>query len=144
MTHAERCESARHCRWVDQVVEDAPWVIDDAFLEKYQIDYVAHDEDPYKGIDVDDVYGLLKSRGMYNKTCPIGSDVTLMLIQGNSFQPDGLLVSRLRSCLSAWSLDIDTETGTPNWRRWVTQNSNLVRDHLSCANFAHILLHCIL
>jgi choline-phosphate cytidylyltransferase len=74
MTHAERCESVRHCRWVDQVVEDAPWVIDDAFLEKYQIDYVAHDEDPYKGIDMDDVYDLLKSRGMYNKIYPIGPD----------------------------------------------------------------------
>jgi len=97
MTHAERCESVRHCRWVDQVVEDAPWVIDDAFLEKYQIDYVAHDEDPYKGIDIDDVYGLLKSRGMYNNVYPIGSDVTSVLIQGNLFQPDGPLASRLRN-----------------------------------------------
>lgn len=74
MTHAERCESVRHCRWVDHVLEDAPWVIDDAFLEKHQIDYVAHDEDPYKGIDMDDVYGLLKTRGMYNSISPIGSD----------------------------------------------------------------------
>jgi len=68
MTHAERCESVRHCRWVDQVVEDAPWVIDDAFLEKYQIDYVAHDEDPYKGIDTDDVYSLSKSQGKFIPT----------------------------------------------------------------------------
>ena len=82
MTHAERCESARHCRWVDQVVDDAPWVIDDAFIEKYQIDYVAHDEEPYKGTDVDDVYGLLKSRGMYNKVCPIGSDCEIDVVPG--------------------------------------------------------------
>ena len=34
MTHAERCEAVRHCRWVDEVVPDAPWVIDQAFLDK--------------------------------------------------------------------------------------------------------------
>lgn len=34
MSHAERCESVRHCRWVDEVVPDAPWVIDQEFLEK--------------------------------------------------------------------------------------------------------------
>lgn len=29
-----RCESVRHCRWVDEVVPEAPWVIDAAFIEK--------------------------------------------------------------------------------------------------------------
>lgn len=64
MNHAERCESVRHCRWVDEIVSDAPWVIDQAFLDKHRIDYVAHDEDPYKGSDgSDDVYGFCKSIG---------------------------------------------------------------------------------
>jgi len=25
MDHSTRCESARHCKWVDQVVPEAPW-----------------------------------------------------------------------------------------------------------------------
>lgn len=35
------------CRWVDEVVEDAPWVITQEFLDKHKIDYVAHDALPY-------------------------------------------------------------------------------------------------
>lgn len=27
----------RHCRWVDEVVPDAPWVIDEAFLQKVRM-----------------------------------------------------------------------------------------------------------
>ncbi len=72
MTEKERAESVRHCKWVDEVrqtqtqnithththththttfvkvIEDAPWVITAEFLEKHQIDYVAHDAEPYK------------------------------------------------------------------------------------------------
>ncbi|XP_021901565.1 choline-phosphate cytidylyltransferase 2-like [Carica papaya] len=46
MTDKERYESLRHCRWVDEVIPDAPWVITTEFLEKHQIDYVAHDSLP--------------------------------------------------------------------------------------------------
>jgi choline-phosphate cytidylyltransferase len=60
---AFRCESVRHCRWVDEVVEEAPWIIDQQFLEKWQIDYVAHDDDPYASAGVDDVYSFCKSQG---------------------------------------------------------------------------------
>ncbi|KAE9403776.1 hypothetical protein BT96DRAFT_854492 [Gymnopus androsaceus JB14] len=70
MSHAERLEALRHCRWVDQVVPDAPWVITPEFLEKYQIDYVAHDEDPYKaeGLGHDDVYDDIKRAGKFLPT----------------------------------------------------------------------------
>lgn len=68
MNHAERCEAVRHCRWVDEVVPDAPWVIDEAFLQKHQIDYVAHDEDPYVSGGLDDVYGYCKSQGKFIPT----------------------------------------------------------------------------
>lgn len=34
-------------RWVDEVVEDAPWVITVEFLDEHQIDFVAHDALPY-------------------------------------------------------------------------------------------------
>jgi glycerol-3-phosphate cytidylyltransferase-like family protein len=32
---------------VDEVIEDAPWVINAEFLVKHRIDYVAHDALPY-------------------------------------------------------------------------------------------------
>ncbi|KAH8112096.1 hypothetical protein DFH11DRAFT_1609654 [Phellopilus nigrolimitatus] len=68
MTHAERCEAVRHCRWVDEVVQEAPWVIDTDFLDKWEIDYVAHDEDPYASSGHDDVYAFAKSQGKFLPT----------------------------------------------------------------------------
>ncbi|TCD68982.1 hypothetical protein EIP91_009204 [Steccherinum ochraceum] len=68
MSHAERCESVRHCRWVDEVVPDAPWVIDQEFLDKYKIDYVAHDQDPYGSAGHDDVYAYCKVNGKFLPT----------------------------------------------------------------------------
>ncbi|KAG6812237.1 hypothetical protein H0H92_003777 [Tricholoma furcatifolium] len=68
MTHAERLEAVRHCRWVDEVVAEAPWVIDEAFIKKYEIDYVAHDESPYASKDHDDVYHYVKSQGKFIPT----------------------------------------------------------------------------
>jgi choline-phosphate cytidylyltransferase len=44
LSHAERCEVVRHCRWVDEVVTDAPWVLDEQFALHHRIDYVALDE----------------------------------------------------------------------------------------------------
>ncbi len=69
MDYAERCEAAQHCRWVDEVVPHAPWVIDAAFIEKHNIDYVAHDEEPYLSAGHDDVYGFVKSIGLLTSFC---------------------------------------------------------------------------
>jgi choline-phosphate cytidylyltransferase len=65
LTHFERCENVRHCKWVDEVVPEAPWVLDQAFLDKWRIDYVAHDEIPYgKGPDgTGDLYDWVKASG---------------------------------------------------------------------------------
>ncbi|KAK7024569.1 choline-phosphate cytidylyltransferase [Paramarasmius palmivorus] len=70
MIHAERLEAVRHCRWVDQVVPEAPWIIDQAFLDKYEIDYVAHDEDPYVAEGHDDVYAFVKAQDAKGKFIP--------------------------------------------------------------------------
>ncbi|KAH7100477.1 hypothetical protein BKA62DRAFT_800586 [Auriculariales sp. MPI-PUGE-AT-0066] len=68
MNHTERCESVRHCRWVNHVVADAPWVIKQDFLDKYAIDYVAHDDDPYAASGHEDVYAYVKSQGRFIPT----------------------------------------------------------------------------
>ncbi|WVF66650.1 hypothetical protein IAT40_001391 [Kwoniella sp. CBS 6097] len=68
MTHAERCEAVRHCRWVDEVVPDAPWVVDQAFLDRYNIDYIAHDEEVYPSKDHEDVYAFAKKNGRFVPT----------------------------------------------------------------------------
>lgn len=65
----ERYESVRHCKHVDEVVENAPWVLDEEFLTKHRIDYVAHDADPYPSKDdPNDVYAFVKKKGMFVPT----------------------------------------------------------------------------
>jgi choline-phosphate cytidylyltransferase len=63
----ERAESVRNCKWVDEVVEDCPWIISDApeFMEKYKIDYVAHDDIPYGADEGDDIYAPIKQAGKF-------------------------------------------------------------------------------
>ncbi|CAN0890747.1 Choline-phosphate cytidylyltransferase 1 [Linum grandiflorum] len=70
MTEAERYESLRHCKWVDEVIPDAPWVIDQEFLDKHNIDYVAHDALPYADASGagKDVYEFVKKVGRFKET----------------------------------------------------------------------------
>ncbi|THH08766.1 hypothetical protein EW145_g2482 [Phellinidium pouzarii] len=67
LPHVERCELVRHVRWVDEVLLDAPVVLDETFLHRNRIDYVAVEE----GSSVDPAvskarlagYDLVKSIG---------------------------------------------------------------------------------
>ena len=69
MTDQERYEALRHCRYVDEVVIDAPWTLDNEFLELHKIDFVAHDDAPYTiGSSAEDVYDFVKKRGMFVAT----------------------------------------------------------------------------
>ena len=72
LSEAERYEALRHCRYVDEVVRDAPWVLTDSFLQENKIDFVAHDEAPYTagawGAENNDVYAHIKERGMFVAT----------------------------------------------------------------------------
>lgn len=63
-----RCEALTHCRWVDEVVPNAPWAVDQAFLDKHKIDYVAHDDIPYQCDGEADVYAFVKQKGMFLAT----------------------------------------------------------------------------
>ncbi|KAL4592955.1 hypothetical protein LXL04_005964 [Taraxacum kok-saghyz] len=70
MTDKERYESLRHCKWVDEVIPDAPWVLTQEFMDKHQIDYVAHDSLPYADASGagKDVYEFVKSIGRFKET----------------------------------------------------------------------------
>ncbi|RCH80311.1 hypothetical protein CU098_001738, partial [Rhizopus stolonifer] len=68
MTDVERYEAVRHCKWVDQVIESAPWTVTKEFLDLHQIDYVAHDAEPYQSTESGDVYAFVKQQGRFFPT----------------------------------------------------------------------------
>ncbi|KAL9678181.1 hypothetical protein QQ045_016020 [Rhodiola kirilowii] len=70
MTDQERYESLRHCKWVDEVIPDAPWVISQEFIDKHNIDFVAHDSLPYADTSgaANDVYEFVKAIGKFKET----------------------------------------------------------------------------
>ncbi|KAH9888846.1 hypothetical protein C8Q73DRAFT_708399 [Cubamyces lactineus] len=65
LPHADRCEVVRHCRWVDEVVPEAPWTLTEKFLRSRHVDYVAIDEGTSIDPDIDRErlkgYDLVKS-----------------------------------------------------------------------------------
>jgi choline-phosphate cytidylyltransferase len=61
----ERAETVRHCKWVDEVIEDCPWIVTPEFLEENRLDYVAHDDLPYGAAEGDDIYQPIKAAGKF-------------------------------------------------------------------------------
>ncbi|XP_067085111.1 choline-phosphate cytidylyltransferase B-like [Osmerus mordax] len=68
MQEDERYEALIHCRYVDEVVRDAPWTLSPEFLHKHKIDFVAHDDIPYTSAGSEDVYKHIKEAGMFVAT----------------------------------------------------------------------------
>lgn len=68
MDQKERTESVRHCKWVDTVLTDIPWIPTVEFLDEHDIDYVAHDALPYVSGDHEDVYAEVKNAGRFRET----------------------------------------------------------------------------
>lgn len=65
LTGEERAETVRHCKWVDEVIPDCPWIVTREFLEAHRIDYVAHDDLPYGAAEGDDIYKPIKEQGKF-------------------------------------------------------------------------------
>ncbi|KAI9673269.1 MAG: hypothetical protein M1829_004334 [Trizodia sp. TS-e1964] len=65
LTGDQRAETVRHCKWVDEVISDCPWIVTPEFLEKHKIDYVAHDDLPYASDEGDDIYKPIKEQGKF-------------------------------------------------------------------------------
>ncbi|KAJ1760786.1 choline-phosphate cytidylyltransferase [Coemansia sp. RSA 2523] len=94
LTENERYESMRHCRWVDEIITDAPWIVTQEFMDEHEassdafaactcrqshiadhttnmlrrIDYVCHDDLPYASAESDDVYAFVKAQGRFLPT----------------------------------------------------------------------------
>ncbi|KAJ6190171.1 hypothetical protein N7519_000192 [Penicillium mononematosum] len=65
LSGAERAETIRHCKWVDEVIPCCPWIVTPEFLSEHKIDYVAHDDLPYEAAEGDDIYGPIKEQGKF-------------------------------------------------------------------------------
>jgi len=68
LTDKQRCDTLLHCKWVDEVIPNAPWCVTTDFLHEHNIDYVAHDDLPYASADSDDIYMPIKKKGMFLTT----------------------------------------------------------------------------
>lgn len=72
MNDEERLSMVSSCKFVDQVVEDCPYVMNEEYLawvmEKYNIDYVVHGDDPCF-VNGKDVYATAKLLGKF-RTIP--------------------------------------------------------------------------
>lgn len=68
----ERLATVRGCKWVDEVVTNVPYVMNDEYLamimEKYALDYIVHGDDPCI-VDGKDVYESAQKLGKY-RTIP--------------------------------------------------------------------------
>ena len=91
MNDEERLAAVEGCRFVDEVVPDVPYVMDEAYLkrvmEKYRIDFVVHGDDPCI-VNGRDVYELPQKMGKY-RTIPRTEGVSTTDIVGRM-----LLMSR--------------------------------------------------
>ncbi|KAI9039491.1 choline-phosphate cytidylyltransferase [Aspergillus affinis] len=65
LSGAERAETIRHCKWVDEVIPNCPWIVTPEFIDQHQIDYVAHDDLPYGAAEGDDIYAPIKAQGKF-------------------------------------------------------------------------------
>ena len=55
LTMEERVASVAGCRYVDEVLPHAPWIIDRTWIEKYNIDLVVHGDD-YSPENLEHIY----------------------------------------------------------------------------------------
>jgi cytidyltransferase-like protein len=82
MNEKERYESVRQCKYVDELICDAPWTIDIDFLKEHQIDYVAHDEEPYPTPNSSDCFEFVKKLGIFIPTKRAANISTTSIITG--------------------------------------------------------------
>ncbi|EIE76126.1 hypothetical protein RO3G_00830 [Rhizopus delemar RA 99-880] len=106
MNEQERYQSVAHCKWVDQVIPDAPWTVTQEFIDKHQIDYVAHDAEPYQSTESGDVYAFAKAQGRFLPTQRTDGISTSDLITRIIRDYDAYLCRNIERGVSAKDLNI--------------------------------------
>ncbi|KAI8093037.1 cytidylyltransferase-domain-containing protein [Halteromyces radiatus] len=146
MKDVERYEALRHIKWVDEVIEDAPWVVTQEFIDRHQIDYVAHDAEPYGSSESGDVYSFVKAQGKFLPTQRTDGISTSDLITRIVRDYDSYLRRNLERGVSAKELNISffkekeikTKKSIDDLRKQIT---NMILDHLdSWENQNHHLI----
>eukprot|EP00297_Palpitomonas_bilix_P013455 CAMPEP_0113901042 /NCGR_PEP_ID=MMETSP0780_2-20120614/21025_1 /TAXON_ID=652834 /ORGANISM="Palpitomonas bilix" /LENGTH=356 /DNA_ID=CAMNT_0000893593 /DNA_START=105 /DNA_END=1175 /DNA_ORIENTATION=- /assembly_acc=CAM_ASM_000599 len=61
----ERYTAIRQCKWVDELVEDAPYSCTVEFMDKHNIDFIVHGEDITVNADGVDAYHEVKASGRF-------------------------------------------------------------------------------
>ncbi|KAJ1853601.1 choline phosphate cytidylyltransferase [Coemansia sp. RSA 1822] len=67
MKEDERYAAVAGCKWVDEVVRDAPYVTTMEMLDTYNIDFVVHGDDITTAADGSDCYQMVKDAGRYRE-----------------------------------------------------------------------------
>eukprot|EP01135_Chromosphaera_perkinsii_P002255 Nk52_evm41s221 gene=Nk52_evmTU41s221 len=67
MNEQERYKMVRACKWVDKVIEDAPYQTQLEVMDEYGCQYVAHGDDITTLADGTDCYQLCKDAGRYKE-----------------------------------------------------------------------------
>ncbi|KAI8901187.1 hypothetical protein BC833DRAFT_578796 [Globomyces pollinis-pini] len=63
----ERYAAVAACKWVDEVVEDAPYLTSIEYLDKYNCDFCVHGDDVTTLADGTDCYSVVKNAGRYKE-----------------------------------------------------------------------------
>ncbi|ORX50844.1 Nucleotidylyl transferase [Hesseltinella vesiculosa] len=67
MKEHERYAAVAGCKWVDQVVEDAPYFTTVEMLHEYNVDFCVHGDDITTMADGTDCYQAVKDAGLYKE-----------------------------------------------------------------------------
>jgi choline-phosphate cytidylyltransferase len=106
----ERYESIRHCKWADEVYENAPWVPTVEHLDKLGCHYLAHDPEPYPMGDDPDVYGGIKRAGRFLATTRTEGISTTDLMMRIIRNYDIYVERNVKKGMSAQDLNIKKST----------------------------------
>lgn len=67
LTMEERCAIVQSCKWVDEVVPNAPYYTTVEILDRYNIDFCIHGDDITTTADGTDCYKEVKEAGRYRE-----------------------------------------------------------------------------
>lgn len=71
MNNEERYNALAACKWVDEIIRDAPYDLSEEWVNHlvshYKIDYIIHGDDPCITADGKDAYAYAKSIGVYKQ-----------------------------------------------------------------------------